>query len=83
MFPPHASRSDGLFIADAYTDIFAVHPSTKARLSPTEQPRYVATNGTLLGTVDYRVEVPADQSNVTRRVDAPRRPDSPPRRRLC
>ncbi|MFD1588111.1 hypothetical protein ACFR9U_14095 [Halorientalis brevis] len=57
--PPHASLTDGRFIRDAGATIFAVTPSTRARLSAAEQPLYVAPNGTVRGTVDYRVSVPA------------------------
>lgn len=74
--PPHASLTDGRFITDAYAAVFAVQPSTRARLSASEgdgpggadHPLYVAPNGTLLGTVDYRVALPADDTTGDRRV---------------
>ncbi|RMB08332.1 hypothetical protein ATH50_3547 [Haloplanus aerogenes] len=66
--PPTAPLSHGRFIKDAYTAIFAVQPSTRARLSPAAQPLYVASNGTLLGTVDSRVAVPPDDTTGSRRV---------------
>ncbi|WP_224448669.1 hypothetical protein [Haloprofundus salilacus] len=67
--PLNATLSDGRFIKDAYTEIFAVQPSTRARLSPTDQPLYVASNGTLLGTVDYRVAVPTAETTDNRRTN--------------
>lgn len=57
--PPTAALSDGVFIKDAHATLFTIQPSTRARLSPTDQPLYVPTSGRVLGTVDYRVEVPA------------------------
>ncbi|QCJ45890.1 hypothetical protein [Haloprofundus sp. MHR1] len=67
--PPNATLSNGRFVKDAYTEIFAVQPSTRARLSPSDQPLYVASNGTLLGTVDYRVAVPANTTHGDRRTN--------------
>ncbi len=58
--PPGAARRDGPYARDAYAAVFAVQPSTRAWLSPRERPLYVAPSGELLGTVDYRVHVPAD-----------------------
>lgn len=66
--PPDADLTSRGFIREAYTEIFAVQPSTRARLSATRQPRYVASEGTLRGTVDYRVEVPSDDTSGDRRV---------------
>ncbi|WP_117594469.1 hypothetical protein [Haloprofundus halophilus] len=69
IYPPNATLSNGRFVKDAYTEIFAVQPSTRARLSPSDQPLYVASNGTLLGTVDYRVAVPANTTHGDRRTN--------------
>jgi len=75
--PPHATMTDGRFVADAYAAVFAVQPSTRARLTAPdggddddsdEQPLYVAPNGTLRGTVDYRVDLPPDDTTGDRRV---------------
>jgi len=74
--PPHATLTDGRFVADAYAAVFAVQPSTRARLTETDvddprtggHPRYVAPNGSLLGTVDYRVDLPPDDTTGDRRV---------------
>lgn len=66
--PPDADLHDRAFIKDAYVEVFAVQPSTRARLSPSEQPLYVATDGSVLGTVDYRVEHPANNTTGARRV---------------
>ncbi|WP_313696130.1 hypothetical protein [Halorarum halobium] len=68
VYPPDAELTNGRFIREAYTEIFAVQPSTRARLSPSRQPLYVAPEGTLLGTVDYRVAVPTDDTSGDRRV---------------
>lgn len=70
VYPEHADRRDSVFIEDAHATIFAVQPSTTALLSPSDQPRYVAPNGTLLGTVDYRVEIPGDVLGDDRRVQS-------------
>lgn len=68
IYPPDAKLTNARFIKEAYTEVFAVQPSTRARLSATNQPFYVATEGTLRGTVDYRVVVPPDDSTGDRRV---------------
>ncbi|QLH81297.1 hypothetical protein [Halosimplex pelagicum] len=66
--PPGATLVDGRFIRDAYTAIFTVQPSTKARLTPNDQPRYVAPEGELFATLDYRVAVPRDSETATDRI---------------
>lgn len=65
---PDADLTNGRFIRDAYTEVFAVHPSTRARISPSRQPLYVAPEGTVRGTVDSRVVVPPDDTTGDRRV---------------
>ena len=60
--PPNATFSNGSFVKDAYAEVFAIQPSTRVRESPSNQPLYVAPNGTVLGTVDYRVEHPANDT---------------------
>ncbi|MFB6362094.1 MAG: hypothetical protein ABEH59_12345 [Halobacteriales archaeon] len=67
--PPDANLTDGRFVKDAYAAVFAVQPATRAKLSPGRQPHYVAPEGRLLGTVDYRVAVPADERAGTRSVE--------------
>ncbi len=64
--PSNASLSDGRFVNDAYVDVFAVQPSTRARISRTDQPHYVAPNGSVLATADYRVDVPDDTASSER-----------------
>jgi len=66
--PPDANLTNKRFIKEAYTEVFAVQPSTRARLSSSRQPLYVAPNGTLRGTVDYRVAVPSNDTSGDRRV---------------
>ena len=66
--PPDADLTNERFIKEAYAEVFAVQPSTRARLSSSRQPLYVAPNGTLRGTVDYRVAVPPDDTSGDRRV---------------
>jgi len=66
--PPNATLTNGNFVKDAYASVFAIQPSTRVRRSPTEQPLYVAPNGTVLGTIDYRVESPDDGSSDDRNV---------------
>nr|WP_240452065.1 hypothetical protein [Halostella salina] len=67
--PPNASLEDGRFIADAHATVFAVQPSTRAHLEPSETPLYVAPNGTVRGLVDYRVRVPNGSSEGNTTVD--------------
>ena len=66
--PPDADTEDGRFVTDAYAELFAVQPSTRARLSESRTPLYVAPDGNALGTADYRVDVPADDTTGDRRV---------------
>ncbi|WP_135820859.1 hypothetical protein [Halostella litorea] len=64
--PPNTTLSDGRFVKDAYVAVFAVQPSTRAKLSRTDQPHYVAPNGSVLATADYRVAVPRDTASTER-----------------
>ncbi|MEF8976915.1 MAG: hypothetical protein V5A21_11885 [Halapricum sp.] len=66
--PPDADTKDGRFVKDAYAELFAVQPSTRARLSESQTPLYVAPDGNALGTADYRVDVPEDDTTGDRRV---------------
>ena len=66
--PPDADLTNEQFIKEAYAEVFAVQPSTRARLSSSRQPLYVAPNGTLRGTVDYRVAVPSNDTSGDRHV---------------
>ncbi|WP_255150126.1 hypothetical protein [Halorarius halobius] len=54
--PRDADLENGTVIADAYVELFAVTPSTRARISPDTQPHYIAPNGTVRGAVDYRID---------------------------
>lgn len=65
--PSNVSLQDGRFVKDAYVDVFAVQPSTRARLSQNNQPLYVAPNGSVLATLDYRVDVPDETRSDDRR----------------
>lgn len=65
--PPNATLTDERFIKDAYAEIFTIQPSTRARISPNKTPFYVASNGTLRGTVDYRVALPETNTSDDRR----------------
>ena len=66
--PSGADTESGRFVRDAHATIFAVQPSTRARLSESSQPLYVDSDGTVLGTVDYRIELPEDDPNGSRQV---------------
>lgn len=66
--PPNATLTGGRYIQAAYAEVFAVQPSTRARLAPGRQPWYVAPTGTVRGTVDYRVAVPAGTTTGSRAV---------------
>jgi len=62
------SSSDRGWITDAYARIFAIQPSTRALTGGGEQPLYVPSNGTILATADYRVDLPDDDRSGDRRV---------------
>lgn len=66
--PPDADLQNGRFVRGAYAELFAVQPSTRARLSPGRTPLYVASSGEVFGAVDYRVDVPATDVTGDRRV---------------
>jgi len=66
--PTHADTGGGRFVKDAHATLFAIQPSTRARLSPSEQPLYVGSDGEVLGTVDYRVRIPEDDTTGDRQV---------------
>ena len=60
VYPPHADRSDALWIEDAYIELFAVQPSTIAHVSPADTRHYIRSSGEVLGTTDYRIGLPPD-----------------------
>lgn len=70
VYPPHADTEDGRYIRDAHATVFAVSPSTNAHLDPDTKRFYVAPEGRVLGTVDYRLDIPPgyriDNRSVTR-----------------
>lgn len=68
IYPSDATLRGKTFITDATANIFTVQPSTRARLTSGEQPLYVRPSGKLLGTVDYRVEIPEPTGRVGERV---------------
>jgi uncharacterized membrane protein YeaQ/YmgE (transglycosylase-associated protein family) len=65
--PDGVTRHDGRFIRDAAVAIFAIQPSTRAHLSPSDKPLYVASQGRIFGTMDYRVRIPDDDSDGSHR----------------
>lgn len=68
IYPANATtRSSELWIEDAHATVWAIHPSTRAHVSPTEHPLYVAPNGTVRGLVDFRVWLPANTTVSERR----------------
>lgn len=66
--PPHVELNDGEFVADAYAAIFAVQPSTRTHLGPDRRPLYVGSSGEVLGTVDYRIDLPPGNDSGDERV---------------
>jgi hypothetical protein len=66
--PTSTNTESGRFVKAAHATMFAVQPSTRARLLSASQPLYVDSNGTVLGTADYRVELPADDTSGSRQV---------------
>ncbi|MFB6218078.1 MAG: hypothetical protein ABEH77_02695 [Halobacteriaceae archaeon] len=73
--PPTVALTNGRFIKDAYTAVVAVQPSTRVRGQYRGSnrshagPLLVAPNGSVLGTIDYRVAVPADRTSGAQRVN--------------
>lgn len=68
--PLSASRSASSkgWIKDAYVEIFAFQPSTRVRVSDSKQPMYVAADGRILGTLDYRVDLPKNDTSGDKQV---------------
>jgi hypothetical protein len=58
VYPPHAATKDSEYIKDAHATVFAVSPATRTYVEPGDTRLYVAPEGRMLGTVDYRIEVP-------------------------
>lgn len=56
--PEAATTTSGTYLQDVGVAIAGISPSTRTRLAPDRKPLYIAPNGTVLGTVDYRVAVP-------------------------
>ena len=56
------------YIEDAHASIFSVTPSTRAYVGDDDERLYVAPNGTLRGTVDYRIELPDDTDSTSYRL---------------
>lgn len=67
--PSETPVTDGVVIRDAYAAVFAVQPSTRLWRSESAQPLYVGESGEVLGTVDYRIQLPADSASANRRVE--------------
>ncbi|WP_435365789.1 hypothetical protein [Haloarchaeobius sp. DYHT-AS-18] len=68
VYPQAATPRSGQFVRDAHVTVFAVQPSTRAHIAPGDEPLYVAADGTVLATLDYRIAVPAATNNSTHRV---------------
>ncbi|MFC7076814.1 hypothetical protein [Haloarcula halophila] len=66
VYRENATLTDEKFIRDAHVSVFAIQPSTRARLSPTDQPLYVAPNGSVLGMIDYRIALPPATTTTNR-----------------
>jgi len=62
------TSSDRGWITDAYTRLFAIQPSTRAFVSESRQPLYVPSEGAILATTDYRVDLPEDDTTGSVRV---------------
>jgi hypothetical protein len=68
--PRAATTTDGTYLKDVGVAIAAVSPSTRTRLSPADQPLYVPPSGTVLGAIDYRIELPEpDAGSVSWSID--------------
>jgi len=67
-FPFGIGTESGRFVKNAHVTLFAVQPSTRAHLSESHRPLYVGSDGAVLGTADYRVVVPENDTNGTKQV---------------
>lgn len=54
--PPDATLSNGTVLRDVYVEAFAIQPATRATLARNRTRHYVAPNGSVFATVDYRLE---------------------------
>ncbi|WP_332871832.1 hypothetical protein [Haloprofundus halophilus] len=63
VYPSHADLEDSTVVRDAHATIFAVQPSTRTHVEPSETPLYVAREGRLRGVVDYRIVTPPSAAN--------------------
>jgi hypothetical protein len=68
VYPSGTELQRSAFLEDAYAAVFAVQPSTRVHVAPGETPQFVAPNGSVLATVDYRVAVPQNETTGERRV---------------
>ena len=68
VYPQDATLNDSRFVKDAHASVFAVTPSTKAHRTPEETTWYVAPEGRVLGTVDYRIQKPSGIETANRTV---------------
>lgn len=66
--PAGAPATDGRFVRDAHVTTAAIVPSTLVHVSPDTQPLYVRGDGRVLGVMDFRIELPEDETAGTRRV---------------
>jgi hypothetical protein len=62
VFPPTANRTNSTYIKDAHATLFALSPATKTYLASGDSRFYVAPEGEVFGTIDYRVALPADET---------------------
>jgi len=71
--PRGTSLSDGIFVKDSYVELFAIQPSTRVHQSPNGTDLYVAPEGRLLATTDYRIVPPGthryNETTITWSVD--------------
>lgn len=60
--PESATTTSGAYLKDVGVAIAGISPSTRTRLAPDRKPLYIAPDGTVLGTIDYRVAAPDVES---------------------
>lgn len=66
--PPSTTTQDERFVKDAFISFFDIYPSTKAHISSTREPLFVGDSGVVGGVVDYRVRVPENDTDGSRKV---------------
>lgn len=61
----HLRQSSQGWIQDAHATLYRIQPSTRLYQTPNQTVRYIAPDGQVRGLVDYRVQLPANDTDET------------------